>query len=180
MYYIRFLKRPSIKRSNNKILEYVIEARIIVNTDLQDALLQHDLAVIVTVQDAAGAKIQQQLQWLATSRHLDVSISFRTKKGSQDWILPCRMFISAIDVARNQDMLEGLDKVIFAQQKTSFWGVQPVWSSEIRMGQTTDSRVERILRPVEGMEIKIWEDTGTSLTAHIWYGILCFRCPGSV
>lgn len=169
MHYIRFLKKPSLVKTNNKFTEYKLEAKVTITTDLQESLLQKAIGINAIVQDASGRQILQEYRWERTSRSVDITFTIRPKDLPAGWSLPYKLGIAPADPKVNLYKLEDVARNSFKQNNTSVWGVQPVWSNEIWTGRDVGTRVERLLILPDNTPIRIWEEAGNSLTAHIWY-----------
>lgn len=167
MHWIRFLKKPSLVRTTSKFVEYRLEAKITVTTDLQESLLQDSIGISAIVQDASGRQIIQEYRWQSTSRSVDISFTIRPRELPAGWSLPYRLGI-APDPKLNLYRLEDVATISFTQIKAPVWGVQPVWSNDIWDGRDVGMRVERLLILPNNTTIRIWEESGNSLTAHIW------------
>ncbi|WEW59297.1 hypothetical protein PRK78_004766 [Emydomyces testavorans] len=154
-YYIRFLKQPQISKQNGN--RSSITTLITITTDLGDSFFPEDVEVIATVQFARPvASLSQTVSWKAGSREQKVTFGAIRRD-----LVNCPAQFSIRPLAQNDvDSLEGA-RIIRVVSAWSPW-------FDASQGKFVEKLVLRRFKTRIGPELKLWEETGNSISRHIW------------
>lgn len=156
VYYIRFLKSPSVKQQKSSLS---ISALICITTDLGDSFLAQDVNLIATLAIENPSKVlhQKSLTWKAGKRELAIYLGpFRPNFVQSELVLAVRH----CDTQRGPiDSLCSIPLVVSG------------WSAPFGLQSPAEKVVERRFRLEHGRDLRIWEETGNSLARHIWWAI---------
>ncbi|KAI9714523.1 MAG: hypothetical protein M1820_000484 [Bogoriella megaspora] len=159
MHYIRFLKAPYIASEGNKTL---LKCLITITTDLGDAFYPEEVPVTVTLrsEDPDGdIFLRKNLAWSNGMRSLP--IAFDITNTDVDW--PARVHICKKG-SPYSDHFE-------SHHPGSPPSIISAWSDILNPSESileAKKLVERRFTPVSNRVISIWEETGESITRHLW------------
>ena len=162
VYYIRFLKSPRIQKEKARFLS--ISSLITVTTDLGDAFLAEDADLLVSLAIESSDKVlcQKTLNWKVGKRELPISLGPFPEQLLQHSLILC---VSAVSPRRGElppvDYLLGNFGIplVISGWSTPFGGSQSLVAEKL---------VERRFGLNEGLDLRIWEETGNSIARHIW------------
>ena len=153
VHYIRFLRTPQCDLSKKGI---DVSAVVAVQTDLSDALLGQDVALVADIVEANspnGILHSQSVRWQATSRALKFAMQCPSKYASRS----VRLHVTAKEAESTSKQLNIAE-------------ILDVWSCEFYLldKQRSEPMVERRLILSNSTSVRIWEETGESMARHIW------------
>lgn len=162
VYYIRFLKPPRFQQQKGSSL--TITALITLTTDLGDSFLAEDVELLASLalENTDKTLYQRALGWTAGKRELLISLGPFPEHLSLRTVV---LGVNAIDPRQAQsptsDHLLGSQTVplVINAWSAAFGGSQ---------SQVAEKLVERRFGPKERLDLRIWEETGNSISRHIW------------
>ncbi|KAK0117612.1 hypothetical protein ONS95_011947 [Cadophora gregata] len=165
MHYIRFLKAPRRKQDSRGFQS--LSAVITITTDLGDAFLCSDLALLVELEDTRSGKRLDGCQpkdytWRGVDGFKGLSVEIPIGKSALRAGLEVKMQIRAKD---QQHMAEDFDHVLGHRPNQSDDGGGIVSLRGIPNG---NGIVERVFKYGGDQSVHIWEESGESIARHIW------------
>jgi hypothetical protein len=176
MHYIRFLKPPRLGRSGSG--PATLNAKITITTDLGEAFLAADVALVVQLEvDEGNGKgrsvtvVGKEYVWRGREgmRALEVEARVPLSGGRKSG----RALTMLVRPKEDSVSINTFSEVLgTCSEDGEGGGVVPVRSMDVYTSSTGTSMAERILTHGSGnskVDVCIWEETGESIARHIWY-----------
>ncbi|KAI9674272.1 MAG: hypothetical protein M1829_003819 [Trizodia sp. TS-e1964] len=166
MYYIRFLKPPSLKFSSGGSGGFV-KSLITVTSDLGDTFYPAELLLKASIQSNCNDRkpyVLSNFRWKAGMRCLEIILDIRNAKPS--W--PARIHVGPGGPATSMNYA-ALDK-LNPLDNSNLPRVISAWSGFLDPPDEIEAAklVERRFPSSTGRVLSIWEETGESIACHIW------------
>ncbi|KAI9746260.1 MAG: hypothetical protein M1835_002487 [Candelina submexicana] len=168
MYYIRFLKQPTLSAPNKANQCTQVKSLITMASDLGDAFYPGDVTVWATVRDSSiprrGCKHEQwiPMNWRAGARSLPIQHSFLESR----IVWPIQLLVTT----QRRTLTDGSKTPGMEDQGIQLPDIVSAWSMPLEAApdQEVQRMVERRFSLSSTHELRIYEETGDSIARHIW------------
>lgn len=159
VYYIRFLKPPKAEKQG---MSLSITTLITLTTDLGDSFMAEDMDLLVTLNEQTTQKhiYQEIFNWKAGKRELPVSLGpFPVQLAQQNLVLGATINQQHHPATVDKLVQERCVPVVLSGWSAPFCGLQSLVAERF---------IERRFTLKDGLDLRIWEETGNSIARHIW------------
>ena len=165
VYYARFLKPPRIQAQ--KAGPCTVSALVCITTDLGDSFLSQTVTLLVTLAGPERTEdplyqAQETVLWHSGKRELHLSLGpFPLHFLKRNLVLGISAVPSGPHAPSSADNL---------QDRSSVPLIISGWSTPFGKSQSlvADKLIERRLHLKDGLDVRVWEETGNSIARHIW------------